>query len=362
MTYRQIRFFLICLFAIIVLAPMTHADMVPPTLTYVYFDQGGIPFNGSVNFTVTCYGYPMGIPPITLAPGSYEPKPIYKYSVNYTGYGSPDYHQTYLQYTHIDSCELDGLVNNQNFTIKNLTLRTLVSRRDLVLERVPRDFGSLRKYYYATPEYVSCRYFEEKRAAQWDTYSLNFSKKNSTFFVSTVLQFPGRKLLYGDKSSRRVSINRSDIDMNLDGYVAYLETCRANMDPSCPGWIAEGRSLKSSTMYRTLNQNATHIKEHPCDTFLLEADPSLILPFNDTEVLGHHCIEASGGDFVPCNFTAMIEESRFTIPPDVDLGNTNSKTGILLPGPAGNATAYRSPVESLFCSVLSRFGISCDNV
>jgi len=338
---------------------MTNADMVPPTLTYVYIDQGGIPYNGSVNFTVTCYGYPMGIPPITLAPGSYEPKPIYKYSVNYTGYGSPDYHQSYLQYTHIDRCELEGLANNRNFTIKNISL---VSRRDLVMERVSRDFGSLRKYYYATPEYVSCRYFEQKTAGQWDTYSLNFSKKNSTFFVSTVLQFPGRKLLYGAKSRHRVSINRSDIDMNLDGYVAYLEKCRANIDPSCPGWIDDGKSLKSFPEYRTLKQNLTYIKEHPCDTFLLEADPSLILPFNDTEVLGHHCIDDSSGDFVPCNFTAMIEESRFTIPSDVDLGKSGFKTNLLLPTPGGSANVHLSPVESLFCSILSRLDISCNYV
>jgi hypothetical protein len=360
MIQNRISLLLVFLFAAILLVPSVHADMIVPRLTYVYFDQNGHPYNGTVNFTVTCYGYGTGqYPFITQAPGSYKPKPILKYSANYSGCGSPDYHQSYTQYTHIDWCDLEGLVNNRNFTIKNVTT---VSRYDLVMHRVPREFGGVQKYYYTTPEYGSCRFFEQKTEAQWTIEILNFSKTNTMPHFTSVLQFPGRKLLYGIMPHREVTVKRSDINMNLDDYVTYLETCKVNSDPACPGWITDGLPLKTFVQYRTLNKNTTYMKEHPCDTFLLEQDPSLILPFiADFRLLDHPCIDDST-DWIPCNLTGEIYESRFTIPSGIDLGDANSETSILWPTPAGNANIHRSPVESLFCSILSRFDMSCDTV
>jgi hypothetical protein len=358
MRQNRISLLLVFLFAAILLVPAVHADMIVPKLTYVYFDQGGIPYNGNVNFTVTCYGYGTGYYPLITPTGSYQPQPIYRYSVNYTGYRSPDYHQSYLQYTHIDWCELEGIANNKNFTIKNISL---ISRRDIVMQRVTRELSGHKNYYYVTPEYISCTNFEKKTADQWTINSLNFSRINSTTRMSTVLQLPGRKLLYGILPRNGVSVNRSDFDMDLERYIGYLETCRVNIDPGCPGWIADGKPLKSFPEYRTLKQNATYMKEHPCDTFLLEADPSLILPFNGTYLLDHPCID-DDGDNVHCDLAGFIEESRFTIPSDIDLDSTGFRTHILIPTAGTSANAHRSPVESLFCSILSRFDMSCDTV
>jgi hypothetical protein len=133
-----------------------------------------------------------------------------------------------------------------------------------------------------------------------------------------------------------------------------------NIDPACPGWITDGKALKSFSEYRTLKQNTSHLKEHPCDTFLMEADPLLMLPFNGTFLLDHPCID-DDGDFVPCNLAGFIEESRFTIPADIDLGSTGFRTNLLLPTPAGSAGIHRSPVELLYCTVLSWVNISCQD-
>jgi hypothetical protein len=360
MIQKRIPLLLVFFCVAILMVPAVNADMIVPRLTYVYFDQNGHPYNGSVNFTVTCYGYGTGqYPFITQAPGSYEPKPILKYSATYFGYGSPDYHQSYTQYTHIDWCDLEGVTYNRNFTIKNVTT---VSRYDLVMHRISRDFGGVQKYYYTTPEYGSCRFFEQKKETQWTVETLSFSKTNSSSRFSSILQLPGRRVLYGITPYHGVSVNRSDINMNLEGYATYLETCKVNSDPACPGWVADGTALKSFIEYRTLKKNATHIKEHPCDTFLLEQDPSLILPYiADFRLLDHPCIDDST-DWIPCNLTGEIYESRFTIPSDIDFGKTNSGTNFLLPTRVAGVTTHRSPIESLFCSILSRFEISCDNV
>jgi hypothetical protein len=335
----RLHFSLICLCVIVLLVTVAHADMVPPKITYVYFTMGDIPYNGTVNYTVTCYGYPTDYRHITLAPGSYQPQPVYQYSESYTGYGTPSYQQSYLQYTHIDRCELEGVADNGNFTIRNLS-SNYFSRADVLLERVPRDVGGFQKYYFVTPEFSSCRNFGQNEQSQWTAESLNFSRINSTTRQTAVLQLPGRILLYGILPWHHVPINRSDISTDLDGYIAYLETCRVNADPACPGWIADGKPLKTFPGYRTLNQNASYIKEHPCDTFLLEADPSLIMPITDMEISGHRCY--SNDKFAPCNLTESLYEARFTIPPSV------------------SPDRHRRPVEALYCTILSWFNASCE--
>jgi len=335
----RLHFSLICLCAIVLLVTVVHADMVTPKITYVYFTLGGIPYNGTVNYTVTCYGYPMDTRQITLAPGSYQPQPVYQYSENYSGYGSPSYQQSYLQYTHIDRCELEGVADNRNFTIRNFSSNHF-SRVDTLHERVPRNVDGFQKYYFVTPEYSSCQYFEQNKKSQWTAEIHNFSRINTTTPQTYVLQLPGRIILYDNMPWHYVPINRSDISTDLEGYIAYLETCRVNADPACPGWIADGKPLKSSPGYRTLNRDATHLKEHPCDTFLLEADPSLIMPITDMEISGHKCY--SNDAFSPCNLPDSLYEERFIIPSAV------------------SPNIHRSPVETLYCTILSWVNTSCE--
>jgi hypothetical protein len=354
MIWTRISLFLIFLFSAFLLAPAVHGDMIVPRLSYDYFDKDGHPYNGSVNYTITCFGYEIYLDK-SRPPVSNQSHPIYGYTENYSGYGSVSYRQSYLQWTHIDWCDLEGTAESRNFTIKNISL---ISRFDYVMQRVPRDFGGIRKYYYVTPEYDSCTKFEQKTAAQWTAYVSNFSRVNTTNWT-WVLQLPGKDKLYWISPSHKISINRSGLDMTLERYIIYLETCDANIDSACPEWLADGKPLKSFSEYRTLQQNTTHTKEHPCDTFLLDADPALILPVTGTYLLDHPCIDDDGNN-VPCNLTGMIVESRFTIPSNIDLGNKGIKSNLLLPNFRRDANVHRSPVESLYCTVLSWFKMSCE--
>jgi hypothetical protein len=422
MRQNRILFLLICLFAVILLVGVVHADLFSPAITHVYFDKDGVPYYGIVHYTITCYGYTTDYRRITLAPGSYTPEPSFRYSATCNGYGCSVYQPYYFQHTYIDWCDLEGVADNQNFTIKDIFP---FSRCDYVAGRDVRDFGTypredyIRKYYYATPEYESCIFLENKTWGLWmatgqlktyTVYGNNFSTTNTESDETMILQLPGRDLLYAMKPGYPFSINRSDIHMSLADYIAYLETCKTNSDPLCPGYLVEGKPLKSFPGYRSLKMNATSMKNHPCDTFLVDTDPSLIMPFTEFEAKR----SSSGSCDIPCNITGQICEARFSIPSVGDSVNTDTRTSSTTPTikitspsptkadqenknvrttsttsvlkkdsihpsttshantsitktsvvltPEGTSNTHRSPVESLFCSILSRLDISCDSV
>jgi len=86
-------------------------DVSIPTNTYVYFEQGGAPYNGSVQYTVTCYGYTAypGSPSFSshTAPENTS-ETVYSYSASCPGYGCVVYEPYYLNYRHIERCDLSG--------------------------------------------------------------------------------------------------------------------------------------------------------------------------------------------------------------------------------------------------------------
>ena len=171
-------------------------------------------------------------------------------------------------------------------------------------------------------------------------------------------------------------LNRSDIGMDPARYTGYLETCNPVADWKCPGWTIDGVPLKAFGKYLTLAQNATDMEKHPCNRFLVEADPSLIMPFTDPDPWRHPCVDT-------CNFTYELCESRFSIPS----GNTTPWTGredsTVIPWtvmykrytPGTTPTTHlppsprtlvntsphtaRSPVESAYCGILAILGVSC---
>lgn len=358
---------LVCLCVFSPLIIPVHADLIAPAITHVYFEKNGTPYNDSVQYSVNCYGYPYSYPPVTKTTGSYQPELVFHYSASCDGYGCAIYQSYYLRYTHIDWCDLEGNTNNQTFTIGNFST-TPYTRCDNVPNRVAKTWGDLREYYYDTPEYFACRQFERNRneTTVW-VDRLNFT---STVPVnsSVVLLLQGAAPFYETPQWSHTIINKSDIDMDLDEYIQYLETCDPRADRKCPGWIINGTPLKTFTEYRTLKTNTTDLKEHPCDTFLVKADPSLIMPFSDDFIWHHQCLGA-------CNYTEEICESRFTIPSE-DMnatvsGNTSpiqekilgteTTTSNLTMAPqlTTSPAVHRSPVESLYCAVLGFFGATC---
>lgn len=100
------------------LSASVTADVVTPTTTTVYFTHHGQPYRHPVNFTVQCYGYQWEVgPPVTQEPGSYVPYPVFSFSAACPSYGCKIQEPFYLNYRHIDYCDLLGETQGQQFTI-----------------------------------------------------------------------------------------------------------------------------------------------------------------------------------------------------------------------------------------------------
>lgn len=105
--------------AAVLLAFAVRADVFTPTITKVYFEKDGQPYENPVKFIVKCYGY-------TYAPGSdpglkqneYEPEIVFSYSAICPGYGCEISESYYLNYYHTDYCDLEGETEGKKFVLE----------------------------------------------------------------------------------------------------------------------------------------------------------------------------------------------------------------------------------------------------
>ena len=92
----------------------------------MFFEQAGQPYDGPVDFTITCSGYRFRPGPLaTLAPGSYTPEPVYTFLGTCAGYGCEVDHDLYLNYRVIDRCDLEGTTGGVRFAVKNYASRPI---------------------------------------------------------------------------------------------------------------------------------------------------------------------------------------------------------------------------------------------
>jgi hypothetical protein len=359
----------ILLCALFLLAVPASADLIAPAITHVYFEKNGTPYNGSVDYSVNCYGYMK--PPFSPQPtGSYQPERVFTYSASCPGYGCTIYQPYYLQYTHIDWCDVSGTAGNRSFKIQNFSDEPY-TRCSFVPDRVQRTGNNHREYYYETPEYFACTQFRTAADPTIWADHLYFSDTvlaNSSPKWDSLLLLEGSHPFYQTPNWSHHIINKTEIAMDSDQYIGYLETCNPVTDQNCPGWIVNGTPLKTFTQYRPFKDNTSILRTHPCDAFLVKADPGLIMPFSDEDPWHHPCVDA-------CNYTREICESHFTIPS----GNvTTSVTGIPAPGSSMDVPAasvitrepnetvaeapavHSSPVESLYCSIVELLRGRCE--
>jgi len=380
MNYAGVKRYLvvICICSLPLLAGIVQADMITPAITHVYFERGGMPYNGSVQYSVNCYGYFMGYPPVTMQPGSYQPELIFTYSATCPGYGCEIY-QPYYYYGHSDWCDLEGLAGNESFEIRNFSAYPY-TRCDFVWDRVEKQWGDTREYYYYTPEYSLCRQVTRNSTESWHADRVSYSEAGNSPNRTSVLLLPDIGLLYRMADYNSSVVPKDDVPHNTGEFIDYLETCDPVTDPSCSGWIHNGTALKSYPGLRPLKDNTTDLTENPCDRFLIRADPSLIMPFTERDPWHHPCIEA-------CNYTYQVCESRFTIPSSDETIKTGSGNTpeITVPwtvmdrqygtpsitirateSPAPNSSAggvirvSHSPVEVLYCGIVQFLGGRCE--
>jgi hypothetical protein len=94
-----------------------RADIPEPAEITFYFELNGRPYEKPVSFTILCYGYDTGIPPVTKEPGSYTPEQVYTYSRTCPTYGCVMNEDLYFNYIHIDTCDLVGKAEGRTFAV-----------------------------------------------------------------------------------------------------------------------------------------------------------------------------------------------------------------------------------------------------
>lgn len=105
--------------------PIISADIIRPTVTNVFFEKNGVAYNDSVTFNVGCYGYTFyGARPgfeVKKEPGTYTPEIVFSFKASIKNYGDSIYEPYYMNYRHIDYCNIEGNTKEGNFSIKNFS-------------------------------------------------------------------------------------------------------------------------------------------------------------------------------------------------------------------------------------------------
>ncbi|MFH1403795.1 MAG: hypothetical protein ABIH11_05975 [Candidatus Altiarchaeota archaeon] len=147
-----IVFALMLMLALLVF-PGVSADVITPTVTNVYFEQGGQAYNGDIEFTVRGYGYSYSVGPrVEREPGTYTPEVVFSFTGTYSGYGDRIYETYYRNYRRIDYYELEGkTADGKTFVIKDIeNIPTNCSNSQQY------DISDGEGYYKQTEEYNQC--------------------------------------------------------------------------------------------------------------------------------------------------------------------------------------------------------------
>ena len=141
---------------------LVSADIVSPTVTNVYFDKGGKLYDKPVSFTINCYGYTLS--PSRMADekqsGTYTPAVVFSFFASCPAYGCKIYQPYYLNYRHIDYCDLVGKADGKQFEIKKYSTEPVNFSE---CKDIPRKYDvetcsgiGVCKYYKRTDAYEKC--------------------------------------------------------------------------------------------------------------------------------------------------------------------------------------------------------------
>ncbi len=273
------------------------ADEIQPTITHVFFEKDGMPFNESVHFTVDCYGYAWKMwdgsaPEDRSAKQNHSSELVYSYSASCPSYGCTIYEPYYhAERLYVDRCDVKGQTAGFDFSIRNFSLSPIPNCTDL--HQFMQGGGRNGGYYNGTPEYDAC-------------------------------------------------VNATRLEREeCDNYVAI---CNPKTDPECQGWSINGNPVKDTPASRACRDRINE-KRTACDAMLQPVDPSTMIMWksdNREEPAMRAC------------------ELRFAIPSGTMTSVQDQVTPNMTYGSRAIATAHDiSPVDRLYCSILSLFGASC---
>jgi hypothetical protein len=266
------RVFFICILTTTLLLVPVSADEVYPTITDVFFEKDGLPYNESVQFTVNCYGYACkswdckrDARDLLARNGNFSSELVFSYHATCHSYGC----RIYEPYFHAErilgtSCNLEGTTPQGAFFIPNVS-RSPLPQNCTDLHQYDVGGGNGR-YYTMTPEYHQC---------------VNETRQRS------------------------------------QGCNQYLVPCEPGKDDDCGHRVVDGHSVKETASYRACKDTIDREKRE-CDRSLNRIDPALLIPWKDgdKELPAERACElrftlpsehSSGQEFVPPMQVANIE-------------------------------------------------------
>ena len=169
--HSPVRIVLSCIVLLAFAVIPVYGDIAIPTNTYVYFEQDGVPYNGSVQYTVTCYGY-YSYPGTASFLSNTSPQntteTVFSYSASCPGYGCVVYEPYYLNYRHIDRCDLSGVADNRSFSVTGYATTPMPQNCTMIQ---PYEIGGGKdEYYNSTPEYDTCMNATYEESDRCDQY------------------------------------------------------------------------------------------------------------------------------------------------------------------------------------------------
>jgi len=205
---------ILCALAIVVVLCVipVSADVTFPTLTNVFFERNGTPVNESVSFTMNCYGtacYPsqdcweQPVPNRTPQNESV----VFSFSATCPTYGCKIYEPYYLNYRHIDRCDIEGDQSGEKFLIHNFS-----STPDPNCTSV-RDVGMYdgKDYVRVTPEYRNCSDRMGDGMENCTQYLEPVPKEKEAYFLQS--HFPTMRIdgvLYNETPEFNQCVSRND--------------------------------------------------------------------------------------------------------------------------------------------------------
>lgn len=247
------HFFLICNLTTTLLFVPVSADEIYPTITDVFFEKDGLPYNESVQFTVNCYGYACkswncmrDTRDLLARNGNFSPELVFSYHATCHSYGC----RIYEPYFHAErilgtSCNLEGTTPQGAFFIPDISRSPLPQNcTDLHQYDVGKGNGG---YYTMTPEYYQC---------------------------------------VNDTRQRSLRCNQ------------YLASCEPGKDDECGYRVVDDHYVKENSSYRACRDMIDREKRE-CDQFMKNVDPATLILWKD------------GNQELPAERAC---ELRFTIP------------------------------------------------
>lgn len=252
------------------------ADQLAPTLTKVYFEENGSPVNESLSFTMNCYGYTCkwydcgytcrqygcGNPEITPSPGAYVPEIVFSFSATCPSYGCTIYEPYYLNYRHVDRCDIEGDLGGEKFIVRNFS-DTPIPNCTSISQAGMYDG---KNYFRVTPEYLDCtdRVREEKE--ECDRYLEPISKDQEQYLyryhgiIDTVLI---NGTVYNITSDYQACLN--EYNKKTQGCSQYLQKINTSdmiMDPTTNSPVSRMCELRVSlpSSGTTGNQNSSGLR------------------------------------------------------------------------------------------------------